>query len=268
MNTVLRIADIETKEILFYDAEFEEKCFNFCKQRDIEFLPSLDNPSETYVRDDIADGFKLETINQERKIDGTQNAFHSMVLDTFHKNHLLFVYSTNNELSGVVHFSDFNKSIVNTYLFQLLFQYERLLRTFLQEYGFNNSDMVKYFESKVTQAKKRSKDFYQRKINNYLKEQAEIDKLPPFQSFYLDDLISFTNAQGNNLSVDVIQVRNTIMHAHELVNMQNWNADDYIFDFASFEKFYTSALTLHRDYKNVKNKVAFLQGIDGTVSFG
>jgi len=189
-------------------------------------------------------------------------------LDSFRQNHLLFVYS-DNEFSGVVHFSDFNKSTVSIYLFEVFFQYERALRIFLQECGLDNSNILKYFEAKVAQSKKEtSRDFYQRKIEGYLKKKTEIDKLPPFQSFYLDDLISFANAQGSSLNIDVIELRNMIMHAHELVNMENWNADNFIFDFASFEKFFKRALELHHDYKKVKNKVAFLQDFDETVSFG
>jgi predicted NACHT family NTPase len=63
MTKLLRIADIETKEVLFFDAEFREKCFKFCTQRDIEFLPSLDDPSHIYVRDDTAEKFKVEVLS-------------------------------------------------------------------------------------------------------------------------------------------------------------------------------------------------------------
>jgi len=267
MTKILRISDIETKDMLFFDAEFKEQCFKFCLQRDIEFLPSLDDSTQMYVRDDNARDFKVELISEQRKMDGFQIAFDSRVLNAFQQNHLLFVF-TEGEFSGVVHFSDFNKSIVSAYLFEVFFQYERSLRIFLHECGLRNSDIVKFFEIKVSQAKKESsRDFYQRKIDGYLIKKAEIDKLPQFQSFYLDDLISFANAQGNNLNIDVIELRNMIMHAHELVNMENWSADNFIFDFAAFEKFFTRAIALHHDYRKLKNKVAFLQGSDKTVSF-
>lgn len=267
MNKILRISDIETKDILFFDAEFQEKCFRFCLQRDIEFLPSVDDSTQIYVRDDNTQDFKVELISEHRKTDGFQRAFESQVLNAFRQNHLLFVF-TEGEFSGVVHFSDFNKSSVSAYLFEVFFQYEKTLRIFLRECALSNSDIVKFFENKVTQAKKdSSRDFYQRKIECYQKKRAEIEKLPPFQSIYLDDLISFANAQGNNLNINVIELRNMIMHAHELVNMENWGADNFIFDFASFEKFFKHAVALHHDYRKLKNKVAFLQGRDETVSF-
>jgi len=267
MTKILRISDIETKDMLFFDAEFKEKCFKFCSQRDIEFLPSLDDSTKIYVRDEKNHDFKVETVSEQRKINGFQRAFDLQVLNAFRQNHLLFVF-TEGEFSGVVHFSDFNKSIVSAYLFEVFFQYEKTLRIFLQECGLSNSDMVQFFEIKVEQAKKdSSRDFYQRKIEGYLKKKTEIDKLPPFQSFYLDDLISFSNLHGSNLNIDVIELRNMIMHAHELVNMENWSADNFIFDFLPFEKFFRRAIALHNDYRKLKNKVAFLQGFDETVSF-
>jgi hypothetical protein len=267
MSKILRISDIETKDLLFFDAELKEKCFKFCVQRDIEFLPALEDATQIYVRDDAVQDFKVESISEPRKINGFQRAFDLQVLNAFRQNHLLFVF-TGGELSGVVHFSDFNKSIVSTYLFEVFFQYEKTLRIFLQECRLGNSDIVTFFENKVSQAKKdSSRDFYQGRIDGYLKNKTEIDKLPPFQSFYLDDLISFANVHGNNLSIDVIELRNMIMHAHELVNMENWSADNFIFDFVSFEKFFRHAIALQNDYKRLKNKVAFLQGFDETVSF-
>ena len=231
MNKILRISDIETKDILFFDAEFQEKCFKFCSQRDIEFLPSLDDSTQIYVRDDNTQDFKREPISEQRKMDGFQRAFDSQVLDAFRQNHLLFVF-TEGEFSGVVHFSDFNKSSVSLYLFEVLIQYEKTLRIFLQECALRNSDIVKFFENKVTQAKKdSSRNFYQKRIDDYQKKRAEIEKLPQFQSFFLDDLISFANTvQGTNLETNVRKLRNMIMHAHELVNMENWSADNFIFE--------------------------------------
>ncbi|MEZ4514754.1 MAG: hypothetical protein R3C62_23015 [Chloroflexota bacterium] len=267
MPDFLRIADIATTKTLFFDPDFEERCFAFCKQRDIEFLPSLENPSEIYVRDDSAKSFRVEKIDQQQKIVGYQNAFQPKVLDLFRKNHLLFVYSED-ELYGVVHFSDFNKSVVSAYLFEVFFRYERTLRILLQECDLGNSDIAKHFEHKAATCKREtSRSFYQKKLDSYHRNRDKIETLPPFQSFYLDDLIGFANAQGNSFSEDVIELRNMVMHAHELVNKQDWNADNFIFDFASFERFFRRSLTLHGDFRKVENKTAFLQGLDGSISY-
>ena len=81
MTTILRISDIETKDLLFFDADFKEKCFNFCSQRDIDFLPSLDDVTQIYVRDETTSDFKVEFLSEQRKINGFQRAFDLQVLN-------------------------------------------------------------------------------------------------------------------------------------------------------------------------------------------
>jgi hypothetical protein len=256
MKKILKISDIETKEILFFDSELKERCFEFCEKRGIEFLPSLDNSEEIYIRDDI-DKFKVESISKERQIDGFQRVFSSQVLNAFKKNHLLFVY-TERELSGVVHFSDFNKPIVSTYLFEMFFQYEKALRVFLQRCRLNDYDLIVFLKNESSN---------KRRIAEYERSKDKADKLPPFQLFYINDLINFANTKDISLDVRVKELRNMIMHAHELVNMQNRSADNFIFDFETFEKFFNYAITLHQDYKKLKNRINFLQGNDESTNF-
>ena len=257
MKKILKISDIETKEIIFFEPEFKGKCFEFCKQRGIEFLPSLDNSEKIYIRDDDALEFKVETISEDRKIDGFKRAFSSQVLNAFKKNHLLFVY-TEGELSGVVHFSDFNKSIVSSYLFEMFFQYEKALRVFLQKVGLNNSNLIDFLKNDSSKKKR---------IAEFERNKDKADKLPPFQLFYLNELINFANTKNINLDVRVKELRNMIMHAHELVNMKNPSANNFIFDFETFENFFNYAITLHHDYKKLKNRINFLQGFDESTNF-
>jgi len=179
------------------------------------------------------------------------------VLNAFKKNHLLFVY-TERELSGVVHFSDFNKPIVSTYLFEMFFQYEKALRVFLQRCRLNDSDLIVFLKNESSN---------KRRISEYERSKDKADKLPPFQLFYINDLINFANTKDISLDVRVKELRNMIMHAHELVNMQNRSADNFIFDFETFEKFFNYAITLHQDYKKLKNRINFLQGNDESTNF-
>jgi len=267
MSKVLRVLDIATQDVLFYDEEFEENCYRFCRKRDIDCLPSLEHGDRIHVRDDSRKGFIDAVLAGERRIDGSRRLFHPEVLESFRKNHLLFVYS-GEDLAGVVHFSDFNKSTVSIYLYELLFQYERNLRIFLQACGLTNADMKKYFQLKIAEAREpKSKDYYQRKLRRYTSSQSKNDRLPPFQSFYLDELVGLAKSRGSTLKTNVVELRNMIMHAHELVNKQDWTADNYIFDFETFEEFFTRALALHADCRKIKNKVAFLLGFDEVVSF-
>jgi hypothetical protein len=264
MINPLIISDIATTEILFFDETFKDKCFRFCKQRDIDFLPSLDSPSEIYVRDDEDTDFKIKKITPDQIIYSDQKVFQQKILDVFRENNLLFIYSMG-ELTGVVHFSDFNKSIVTTYLFNVFFKYEKHLRELLKKYGYSNKNMVEFFESKANFPK--SNSFFQKKLDSYNRNQEKINKLPPFQSFYLDDLIRLANTKYNDLNEEVIELRNMIMHAHELVNKHDWNEDNYIFNFDTFENFFQRAIILHKDFERVKNKIKFLKDMDESLSY-
>lgn len=268
MTDTLRIADIQTRQVLYFDPKFRERCYEFCKKRDIDLLPSLDDATQIYVRDDGRADFQTKTVDAARIIEGSRKAFDPAVMGMFRANALLFVYSQD-EFSGVVHFSDFNKSVVHTYLFDVIFQYERTLRHFLCRTGLGNADMVSYFEERLATADEdRTRTAYKRKIGHYNKNRAKYKTQPEFQSFYLDDLIGLANAHGLNLNSDVTDVRNMVMHAHELVPMDHQSAGNFIFDIQSFDAFFRCAVVLHHDFAVVRNRVAYMQGLDEGVFFG
>lgn len=263
MERILRISDIVTTEVLFYDVEFVEKCYEFCKLRDIQILPSLEDQTKIYIRDDNSKNFIEDEICEDWKVESFTNAFNPIILDAFKKNSILFIY-TGTEFTGVLHFSDFNKSIVSEYLFQELFQYERMLRIYLLKSGFCNYDIFAYLKKQLGTSNEKNCDAKIKKDFQY--KFANKEKLPPLQSFYLKDLIGFANALGENLYVEVNKLRNAVMHAHELVDKENWNEENFIFDSKSFEEFFTYVLMLHRDYKKIKNKIAFNQVVNKNVS--
>jgi len=264
MINTLKISDIATKELLFFEESFKDKCYNFCKKRDIDFLPSIENPLHIYIRDDNNKSFNLSAIEKDQIIQGSQIAFQSKTLESFRQNNLLFLYS-DEFLVGAIHFSDFNKPVVSKYLFDVFFRYERLLRELLKKENYSNRDMMEYFESALKLSENNN---YQRKINTYNRERENNEKLPPFQSFYLDDLINLANKKGHNFnSEDIKGLRNMIMHAHELVNKYDWREDNYIFNFNKFETFFNRAILLHKDLQRVQNKLNFLNGIDELVNY-
>ena len=267
MTRILRIADIQTSDVLYFDPRFREKCYEFCKKRNIDFLPSLDDTTQIYVRDDGQADFHMRTVDAAQIIDGFRRAFDPAILEVFRANPLLFV-CTQGEFSGVVHYSDFNKSVVSAYLFEVLFQYERMLRVFLQECRLTNADMVELFRAKASAAKaEKRRNFYQGKVDDYTTRAFEIADYPPFQTFYLDDLISLANMQGLSLDPSVIVVRNDVMHAHDLVDKDSGITDGHIFRFNGFEAFFRRAVALHHDLAMVRNRVAFMQGLDEVVIF-
>lgn len=256
MASKLRISDIQTEDVLYYDVELKNQCYKFCQRRDIDCLPSQDDPNLIYIRDDSADSFDVVPVTESRKIDAYQNAFCRETLEAFERNHVLLVHA-DGELSGVVHFSDFSGSAISVYLYELFFQYERSLRAYLRVRELHNDDMLAFFELRLKDDRN-----YQRKIKEFRKHIVEFAREREFQRFYLDDLIGLANEAGKIvLNNDVVKLRNMIMHAHELVDMKDWRTDNLVYDFESFRRFFELALALHADFRKVKNRIAFLAGV-------
>lgn len=257
-HTTITFNAIQTSDLLYYDLDFEELCFKFCKERNIDCLPSLDDSLKFYRRTE--DGFSKEEVTPEMRVDCQDNIFNAVLLERFRVKHLLFVYQ-DQELTGVVHFSDYNRPEVDAYLFSLLSAYERSLRRLLILHGLKHLDMLNFFQSKEKKAKDdETRSTFSRKISEYEKYQERNERWPVFECFYLLDLIGLANRHKIiSLRQDANMLRNMVMHAHELVNREDANRDDYIYDFASFEKFYNLVQSLLQDYKKVNNKIAFLE---------
>ena len=253
------MTDIQVSDILYYDPVFKPECYNFCKERDIDCLPALEDPRKIFVRRPENLDFVEETVTDERIVDGSLNIFDSGLADKFAKKPLLLVFS-NNVLTGVVHFSDYNQPVVSIYLYKIFMAYEKALRTILDIKKLHNADMIEYFRYRIADPKDPGgKNQFTRKIMEYEKHIVDIEKLPEFQSFYLRDLIEFTEYK-EIISVDnnVTKLRNMVMHAHEFVHMEDPHTADLIYNPKTFRQFFDLAITLHKDYKRVANHLAFI----------
>jgi hypothetical protein len=262
MKRKITISDIQTTDLLFFDPDFapeiKDQCFKFCRDRDIDCLPALDDANKVYIRDEKSLSFRAEEITSMRKVDGTLNIFDRQLLQRFSDQSLLLVYS-DADLTGVVHFSDYNKSFVSVYLYELFLAYEKNLRTLLRKYSLKNHDMIAYFELKKSKVK-REKDieFYEDKIQQSYDNIKKNTKLPQFEVFYLKDLIALVNHRKIiSLKDEVFELRNLVMHAHEFVHMEDPETDDFIYNLASFKKFFHQVNILISDHKRVKNYLAF-----------
>ena len=250
---ILRMADIQTSDILFYDEGAKDRCYKFCFDRNIDCMPSLDDPRSVYLRDDVLSKFRAEALMEDRRISADANVFDPQVVEKFRHQPLLFAYR-GNELSGVVHFSDYNQPQVSAHLYELFFEYEKALRTLLIRSGLKNVDMIAYFSDK--KAKGDSAEFYENKINDYFKFGSQ-KKLPQFEVFNLTDLIALTNHKRIIKISDKTKLRNMVMHANQFVNMQEPGAEGFIYDFETFENFFRWCQELFLDFKRVNNRLVF-----------
>jgi hypothetical protein len=261
----LRISDIQTTELLYYDQDYAADCYEFCKQRDIDCLPAISEPSDFYYhRVDESKGFRLQSVETERRLPGFTYIFNPDLIDRFREHAVQFVYE-HEELTGVVHFSDYNRPEVRIYLYALLAEYERNLRMLAIRSGLTNHDMKAYYEDMQEAVKGDSNQtwFFNKRLRRYEKIQQEAPQKPPFQGFYLNDLIRLINHRGiMTLDEKVVDLRNMIMHAEEMVHMVDVTTPDYVFDIDSFAAFFELVQTLLRDAKRVKNRIAFLGGLE------
>jgi hypothetical protein len=256
---ILRMADIQTSDILFYDPEFKKQCYDFCTERNIDCLPALDDSKKIYFRNEATLGFIGNTLTKDRIASSNLNIFAPEMLKRFREQHLLLVYN-GDDLTGVVHFCDYNKPVVSLYLYELFFAYEKALRALLIQHKLNNEEMISYFKKKGEENSKKKKledaEHYQEKIENY-QERDSKKKVPPFEVFYLTDLVALINHKKIIKINNVGKLRNMVMHVNEFVNMADPRTEDQIYDFKTFQEFFGLTLQLHLDFKRVSNRLAF-----------
>lgn len=253
----LCIRDIQVTEIFYYDPVFAEDGYQFCRNGDIDCLPSLDEPDYFYRRNDETKSFERQEILPERCIQAHISIFDPRLVDRLSHNHVLFVYE-HEELTGVVHFADYNNPAVGDYLYTYLSTYERKLRELANLNKLTDADMGNYFRAKLQQ--KKESGYFQRKAVKFEKDKEKRAKYPLFQSFYLEDLIGLLKHQNIiKLKGKVVDLRNSVMHAHEFVNMVDQATPDYIYDFSTFQKFFKRAQALILDAKRVENHIRFKQ---------
>jgi hypothetical protein len=218
----------------------------------------LNDPLKYYRKTETA--FKEEIIKPERTVDSETYIFDQSLLERFRTYSILFVYAKK-ELTGVVHFSDFNRPAVAEYLYCQLSAYERSLRRLLVLRGLKNQDMVDYFKSMIRTSKKEEmRLMFSRKKKEYEKKREQIKKLPVFECFYLLDLIELAGYRNIvSLSSVANNLRNMVMHTHDMVIKCDPTRDDYIYSFESFDKFFNQVGTFLQDYRKVNNKIGFLE---------
>jgi hypothetical protein len=252
-------ADIQTTSLLYFDERRASACYEFCQRRNIDCLPNIDDSYFFYHRNDETKNFDQYELSDDRRIDAYSFIFRSDLLERFQRHPVQFIF-THCELTGIVHFSDYNKDVVGTYLFAQLAKYERGLRRLAVLEGLNNEKMREFFENKKADPNTTGKDknLYTKRLNTYASNRSKMEKAEEFQFFYMDDLIGLLGFQEKiQLDPDVKDLRDMIMHARSPIEMTDVHADDFIFDIESFEKFFNRVLTLLKDSKRVHNRIAF-----------
>jgi hypothetical protein len=263
MNDVVEhlplIADIQTTALLYYDEQRIVACYDFCKRRDIDCLPIISDSNSFYLRNDETDKFDKHELSDDRRIDAYTFIFRPDLLERFQRRPVQFVF-THGELTGVIHFSDYNEDLVDTYLFAQFAKYERGLRQLAIGHELKNNNMREYFEEKKAEPNAKDKDieYYEERLRKYDSTLGRMKKAGEFQFFFMDDLIGLLKSRNIiQLNKSVVELRNIIMHARPPIEMTDVHTDDFIYDIKSFKRFFKYATTLLMDSKCVYNRIAF-----------
>ncbi|MCA0355174.1 MAG: hypothetical protein LCH85_24535 [Chloroflexi bacterium] len=221
----VRIADIMTPadEVIFYDPAMEDECVKFCKNRNIEYLPSLEDPNnKAYCRSEK--GFFEEiTLDDSLKIDVNLDAFSEQALSKFKQNKVLFVYNYG-EFCGIIHFSDYNNDKIKVYIYSIILLYETSLRKILR---INNIKDL------------RGMDFEKHRIGELIDEISKNDKIK----------MRITNK-------DILRnFRNSIMHFHTTIKNKGINLDKFIYEENDFIVFTKNVNILMYEIRRVKTYI-------------
>lgn len=247
----LSFAKIMTSKVIFYDESFKEECVRYCKERNITYVPFLDDFDICYKL--IGDKFEKERIAESQKVNVDEDVFDKSVFEKFEAHHVLFVFNKN-QLAGVVHFSDYNRRPIFIYIYSLLLEFEKGLRELLTYSGVSNKDMIEFF-------KKHSKDsYFMEQFKHYSNPEIknEMKELEPFQMFFLKDLIGLANSKKIlKISESVNDIRNIVMHAKNPVKHKDYEIAGLIYNFESFEKFFQSIKLLQLELRKVTNKINY-----------
>jgi hypothetical protein len=250
--TMIKIKDIMTKDIMFYDPVIEDDLKKYCKNRDITFFPDFDFKNLYYLKENE---FVKQKIEQNKKFDSDMDAFDEKLLSAFkEKNSVLFVFN-GNSLEGVIHFSDYNNTAVFSYLYNLISELERDLRKLLGSKGWGNNYMVNFF------CMHKNNEVYKRKYDIAKKYESKFNKVEPFQFFDLSDLIALCDSKKIiKLDNEVLkETRNTVMHSKNVVQNKDYESNPLIFNVTSFKHFLNSVIILRKASLKVRNRIKILK---------
>jgi len=247
-KTMINIKDIMTKDVMYYDPEIEDKLKTYCKEKDITYLPSLDLKKIYFLH---SEAFENKEIEASLKILPHLYVFDEDLLKKFKKGkHILFIFNQK-LIVGIIHFSDYNRIEVYTYLYELIANLERDLRKLLILRELCNDDMLEFFKKHSDGNK-----VYEDKFSKFKDYGNRFKKVGPFEFFDLSDLVALCNGKEIvKIDQKILELRNKVMHSRSGVKNKDYEQDPLIYNFESFEGFFNEAIKLQAEFRKIHNRV-------------
>lgn len=232
----MRIGEIMSANVLFYNPLKEEDLIRYCVSTNLSCLPDFEGKFFYFLN---AGRFEKRIIEESYKVYPSIYIFERKLLEKFlNEFGLLFVFEEN-RLVGIIHYSDYNKVEVYTYLYKKIAEVERILRKLLVLSGLKNDDMIEFFKTKGVK-----NDEYRKAYEEWSDElnKEKLKNVGQFELFNLSQIIALANKELKiGIKEDLNLFRNWIMHSRRIE------------DFRSFEKFFNYATYLEMEYKKLSN---------------
>jgi hypothetical protein len=251
----MKIAELMTTDLLYFDPDARDRCAAFCRRRRIDLLPDLDDSQWVHQLDEASGGF-IRCPLGERTVDADTDALDVCLPERFRDAHVLFVRH-DTTLAGVIHFSDYNQDRFAVYLFGILRDLERTIRRLLIQAGLGDADMLAFLERNP------DNQYHRKQVRAYrqraVKHGKDAQPPPPFQTFDLLPLAQFLDdVVGIRVPKEIVGdrgVRNIVMHAHEFVDRPDGPPDSLIYDFDSFADFFGKARLADTTARRLRNRL-------------
>ncbi|MEM7656051.1 MAG: hypothetical protein AAF399_07980 [Bacteroidota bacterium] len=239
---------ILTRGIIFFDEEYLDECKEFCRLRNIHYLPHIHDPRSCYFFDREKEEFRRQAVLPEQIVQMSDSIYQDQFIDLFRKYEVLFVYR-NQVIQGVVHYSDYNRSAVYQDVYRKLYQLERgLLHLILEHAQLTKGDLQEFRGKRRSQHATMPltpKDFIGG--NTSLKTVLEFTRHFKLVKVREQDIHK------------IIALRNKIAHSDNLVNRSHTNKLKY--NLSSFGQLIKGHASVEVAMRQVSNRLYFMQAI-------
>ena len=246
---MLQFKDIMTREMVYYDKEYKDECAEFCKARNINYLPAIHNPKLAFQYSRQDNRFEQFSIKPGQQVLPNENIFKSGIADKFGNHEILFVIDAGH-LYGVVHFSDYNRSIVYEEIYNKLFMLERGLIYLVTEYGGKTvGELEDHLKTRQENRSPNPEELLNR--HDFSKRKTNLIDVMEFSTNI--DLLRIRNINKIN------NLRNKIAHSKDLIAKMDYQSGLLKYNYQAFENLVEGKISLEIAIKQVANRLYFMK---------
>lgn len=248
----IAFADIMTEGVIYYDDEYLEECGEFCRIREIDFLPHIHNCRFRHRYDNVAREFTQEKIEQDQFVSPTDSIFPNYLIKKFEKYQVLFVRH-HNSIVGVVHFSDYNRACVYDSLYSSLFLLERGLVYLTVKFAGYTKGHLGAFLKKAVSKEKQSLPL---SASDFRGGEITLRHVLKYVENY--GILKIKKADINQ----IIRLRNDIAHSDDLVSKNKKKKSISLeYDFNSYRMLLVRKTSLDVALRQLENRLYFMNAI-------